>query len=98
MAAICSARQSDGRPFGFRPATDSCVRLPYPTEVNAVFAYLPPGWHQRLADKGRNHYTFIGRSGARIMCSWATTDRDVEALLADVYAAAQHDTAPASYV
>jgi threonine aldolase len=28
-------------------------------------------------------YDFIGSGGSRFMCSWATTDADVDALLAD---------------
>ena len=60
------------------------VRLLYPTEVNAVFAALPVNCHRALADKGWRYYTFIARGGARFMCSWATTEDDVDALLADV--------------
>jgi len=60
------------------------VRLLYPTEVNAVFALLPPECHRQLAARGWRYYTFIGQGAARFMCSWATTEEEVDALLADV--------------
>jgi threonine aldolase len=60
------------------------ARLLYPTEVNAVFASLPADCHRALAEKGWRYYTFIARGGARFMCSWATTEDDVDALLADI--------------
>jgi threonine aldolase len=63
------------------------VRLLYPTEANAVFALLPPATHEHLVARGWQYYTFIGQGAARFMCSWATTDADVDALLADVTAA-----------
>ena len=67
------------------------VQLLYPTEVNAVFASLPPACHEHLCGRGWHYYTFIGQGGARFMCSWATTEQDVDALLADVIQAAQGD-------
>jgi threonine aldolase len=60
------------------------VSLLHPTEVNAVFATLPESCHARLAGRGWHYYTFIGRGGARFMCSWATTADEVDALLADI--------------
>jgi threonine aldolase len=63
------------------------VQVLYPTEVNAVFAMLPDDCHRKLFAKGWHYYTFIGRGGARFMCSWATTEDDVDALLADIRSA-----------
>ena len=63
------------------------ITLLQPTEVNAVFAALPAACHARLADRGWHYYTFIGRGGARFMCSWATTEADIDALLTDIRAA-----------
>ncbi|MCC6493561.1 MAG: low specificity L-threonine aldolase [Pirellulales bacterium] len=59
------------------------VELPYPTQANAVFAALPRAIHQRLQARGWHYYTFIGQGAARFMCSWATTETDVDALLGD---------------
>jgi threonine aldolase len=64
---------------------ESCgVRLLYPTEVNGVFASLPPACHEQLCAKGWHYYTFIGQGGARFMCSWATTQEDVDNLVSDI--------------
>jgi len=63
------------------------VRLLYPTEANAVFALLPPAVHEHLAKRGWQYYTFIGQGAARFMCSWATTEADVELLINDVQSA-----------
>jgi threonine aldolase len=74
------------------------VRLLYPPEVNAVFASLPPNCHRQLVAKGWHYYTFIGPGGARFMCSWATTDEDVDALLADVRSAVGNEPAASSEI
>lgn len=60
------------------------VSLLYPSQVNAVFAELPAACHARLTERGWHYYTFIGRGGARFMCSWATTEAEIDALLADI--------------
>jgi threonine aldolase len=60
------------------------VQILYPTDVNAVFAMLPKEIDVRLKQRGWQYYSFIGRGGARFMCSWATTEDDVDALLADI--------------
>jgi threonine aldolase len=59
-------------------------RILYPVEANAVFVSLSPGCHQALAAAGWRYYTFIGQGGARFMCSWATTDQNIDALLTDI--------------
>jgi threonine aldolase len=63
------------------------VQVLHPTEVNAVFASLPEVCHRKLAERGWHYYTFIGRGGARFMCSWATTEADVDSLLTDIRSA-----------
>jgi threonine aldolase len=60
------------------------VEVLHPTDVNAVFASLLDACHRHLARRGWRYYTFIGRGGARFMCSWATTEQDVALLLADI--------------
>lgn len=34
--------------------------------------------------KGWMFYNFIGQGGCRLMCSWDTTESDVDSLLADL--------------
>ncbi len=60
------------------------VRLRHPVEANAVFVDLPRGWSDALHDRGWHFYTFIGEGGARLMCSWATRQADIDALVGDV--------------
>jgi threonine aldolase len=49
-------------------------------EANAVFAKLSPEVDKRLKAAGWKYYSFIG-GGARFMCSWKTTEEEVQALL-----------------
>ncbi len=53
-------------------------------DANAVFVRLPEPVAAGLRQRGWTFYDFIGSGGSRFMCSWATTDADVDALLADV--------------
>jgi hypothetical protein len=57
-------------------------------EANAVFAKLGPAYAAALRAKGWKFYDFIGAGGCRFMCSWATTDAEVDAFLADARATA----------
>jgi len=52
--------------------------------ANSVFLDLPAPAMTHLRSLGWRFYTFIGASGARFMCSWDTTDEDLEALVRDV--------------
>ncbi|AGA24491.1 threonine aldolase family protein [Singulisphaera acidiphila] len=52
-------------------------------EANAVFVMIPEEIRDRLRAKGWRFYTFIG-GGARLMCSWDTTEADVEAIVQDI--------------
>jgi threonine aldolase len=57
-------------------------------QANAVFVQLPDTLADTLRTKGWKFYNFIGANACRFMCSWAVTDADVDALLADVRQAA----------
>jgi threonine aldolase len=59
------------------------VRVLYPVEANAVFIELPDAVHSSLRQRGWKYYQFIG-GGARFMCSWSTTENDVDLLLRDI--------------
>ncbi len=59
------------------------VRLLHPVEANAVFVALPNAVRERLRARGWAFYEFIGTAGARLMCSWATRDADIDALVSD---------------
>jgi len=55
----------------------------HPVEANSVFLKLPDAIDRILRDKGWIYYVFIG-GGARLMCSWATTEKDVKDFLQDL--------------
>lgn len=75
-----------------RRLADGLGRLPgvqilYPVDANAVFARLPEAVKGGLKTRGWQFYSFIG-GGSRLMCSWATTEADVDEFLTDARAAA----------
>jgi threonine aldolase len=53
-------------------------------QANAIFLRLPPGVAEAVRGRGWRFYDFIGAGGSRLMCSWATTDADIDALVADI--------------
>lgn len=78
-ANACAARLGQGfAKLGFPPL--------HPIEANEVFAPLPPLVVDRLHGRGWHFYGFIGDGGWRFVCSWDSTEADVDALLADVRA------------
>ncbi len=57
----------------------------YPRQANAVFAALPAKVCDRLWANGWKFYNDVGPdSAARLMCSWDTTEADVDALVKDI--------------
>jgi len=64
------------------------VRLKFPRQANSVFIEMAPASLEQLRKLGWHFYTFIGAGGARFMCSWATTQADVEQLAGDIAAVA----------
>jgi threonine aldolase len=60
------------------------VSLRHPCEANSVFADMPAALLDRLRGRGWKFYTFIGSGSARFMCSWQTSEDEVEALAADI--------------
>jgi threonine aldolase len=55
-------------------------------EVNAVFANMPPAVAEAMHARGWHYYNFIGSHGYRLMCSWNTSEADVDAFIADLTA------------
>lgn len=64
-------------------ATIPGVRLLCPVDANAVFVELSDRCHQVLQEQGWHYYAYIG-AGARFMCSWATTEGDVDELVSHI--------------
>ncbi len=63
----------------------AAVKLLFPREGNAVFAKIPEPIVARLYELGWRFYTDVGPGGgARLMCSWDTTEDDVDRFMEDV--------------
>ena len=60
------------------------ARVMFPRQANAVFVELPEAVIRKLRDIGWRFYTFIGKGGCRLMCTWDTTEDDVQRFLADL--------------
>ncbi|HEX4666559.1 MAG TPA: low specificity L-threonine aldolase [Chthoniobacterales bacterium] len=60
------------------------LRLAFPREANALFVRLPNDVAERLQARGWHFYNFFEPGVYRLMCSWATTEADVEAFATDV--------------
>jgi threonine aldolase len=61
------------------------VKILFPRESNAVFVKMPDPVLTRLQEGGWRFYTHVGPSGgARLMCSWDTTEEDVDRFTEDV--------------
>lgn len=57
------------------------AELVHPVEGNLLFVRLPQGVIDRLAGTGAGFYRLGPDRVCRFVCSWATTDADIEALL-----------------
>ena len=60
------------------------ARLLFPRQANSVFVELPAAVIEGLHALGWHFYTFIGSGGCRLMCSWDTTEQDVDEFVDDV--------------
>ncbi|WP_027371534.1 threonine aldolase family protein [Desulfovermiculus halophilus] len=60
------------------------VEIMFPRQANAVFVTFPPRVTAALHARGWSFYSFIGTGGARLMCSWASTEEGVRAFVQDV--------------
>ena len=62
------------------------IEIMFPREANSVFVKMPETVIQSLHRKGWHFYTFIGLGGARLMCSWDTTEEAIRAFINDLKA------------
>jgi len=60
------------------------LKIMFPREANAVFVWMPETLSEGLYDRSWHFYTLMGQGDFRLMCSWATTDDDIRAFVADV--------------
>lgn len=65
--------------LGDRIGREARVTLvPIPVESNAVFLRLSEAMVNRLSEHGWNFYKFIEPDVYRLMCSWATTESEID--------------------
>ncbi len=57
------------------------LQLASPTDANEVFVKLDPDVHRRLSESYAVHQPDLGEPVVRFVCSWATTEADVDAAL-----------------
>ncbi len=60
------------------------LQVLFPRQANSVFVQLPPAAIESMHARGWLFYTFIGQGGCRFMCSWDTTEQDVDDFAADL--------------
>lgn len=60
------------------------ITLKFPREANAIFIEMPAELAEKLKKLGWKFYTFIGAGGARFLCSWETTESEIDCLVADI--------------
>jgi threonine aldolase len=60
------------------------IRILNLREANAVFVDMPRRVFDGLHERGWHFYTDVGPHGARLMCSWDSTAKDVETFVQDV--------------
>ena len=68
------------------------IRLMFPVEANAVFAEIDPTVQAALRANGWSFYTFLGKTGCRLMCAWDTAPETVDRFAADLVAASRAAT------
>lgn len=57
-----------------------------PRQANSVFLKIPQAVIDSVLSKGWIFYTFIGTGGARLMCSWDTTEEAIHSFIHDLKA------------
>ena len=66
------------------------VTVAFPRQANAVFALLPAAAAAAVAARGWRFYNDVGPGGAaRLMCSWDSTEADVDAFVGELHGALQ---------
>jgi threonine aldolase len=73
MASILAGRFRAGK-----------IDIALPVEANAVFVRMQQQLANDLQSRGWHFYKFIEPDIYRVMCSWATTEQDIDRLLGDL--------------
>ncbi len=62
----------------------SSVEITFPCQTNTVFARIPEAAITKLRERGWQFYTHVSAGDCRLMCSWDTSDEDVQNFLKDL--------------
>jgi threonine aldolase len=60
------------------------IQIMFAPQANSVFIKSSDEIIGRIRELGWHFYTFIGSGGARFMCSWNTTEEDINNLVEDI--------------
>ncbi len=66
-----------------RLRTDAHSEIVFPTQANAVFVRLSGSFAQKLRARCWHFYKFVEPDIYRLMCSWATTEAEINHLITD---------------
>lgn len=66
-----------------RLRNDAHSEIVFPTQANAVFVRLTGSLVQKLHARGWHFYKFVEPDVYRLMCSWATTEAEINHLITD---------------
>ena len=72
------------RKLAARLRNDANNEIVFPVEANAVFVRLSDSVVRGLHARGWHFYKFVEPDGYRLMCSWATTDAEIDDLVTDL--------------
>jgi threonine aldolase len=67
-----------------RLSADAKIDVVLPVEANALFVRMPKQLAHDLQSRGWHSYKFIEPDVYRLMCSWATTNAEIDQLVGDV--------------
>jgi threonine aldolase len=67
-----------------RISADGKIEIVLPVEANAVFVRLSEQFTRGLNSRGWHFYKFIEPDVYRVMCSWATTETEIDQFVGDV--------------
>jgi threonine aldolase len=68
-----------------RLVSEANLKPAQPVDANAVFVPLPENLAKGLRERGWEFHDFVG-GGSRLMCSWQTSEGDIDAIMADIVA------------
>ena len=66
-----------------RNCAQPAYEVAFPREANALFVHLPDEIAEKIEARGWHFSSFFEPDVYRLMCSWATTEADIEQFITD---------------